>query len=164
MRIALEGHGPLQNYPRAKVPWEDVFVRYRPPRRRKYLGEEMRKGRWAPTLIGRLELEAELQLARDAAKGDKWGGTAQVEIAEVRAVRSQLRRYSIIPLRDNVYCREKLIGRRLAETMITAFLDYNLNPQELQRLKPYEFVWKRCSSVITPTTLNVRKMKRARDR
>lgn len=162
MRISLEGHGPLQNYPRAKVPWEDVYVRYEPPRRQKHLSEEMRKGRWAPTLVGRLELESALQIARAAARGAESAGAAQLEILELRALRTLLRRYPIIPWRDTVYCHQALIGRKLAERMIGALLDYSLNGQEQARLKPYRFVWERCKTVVIPTTLNVRKKKRAK--
>lgn len=158
MRIFLRGHGPLQNYPEAKVTWEDVWVRYAPPRRgRKYLSEGMREGRWAPTLIGRLDLESELERARDYPRNAQWAAEAQLELAEPRTLRKLLRRYPVIPLREDVYCRHELIGRRLAEKMIATLLDSRLNGSEQERLKPYRFVWVRCKEVVTPMTLKRRK-------
>ncbi len=163
MQIFLRGHGPLQNDPKAKVTWEDVYVRYQPPRRgRKYLWGEMLEGRWAPTLIGRLELDSALDLARDHANGAVENGAAQLEVHELRALRTLLRRYSIIPWHEDVYCGDKAIGRRLAEKMIAALLDSRLNGAEQERLKPYRFVWVRCKTVVTPVTLNTRRNKSAK--
>jgi len=163
VQIYLRGHGPLQNQPTARVPWEDVWVRYAPPRRgRKYLSEEMQKGRWAPTLIGRLELASALALARDLARGDRRTAATHLELAELRTLRTLLRRYPIIAWRENIYCRPELIGRKLAERMIAALLDFSLNGSEQKRLKPYRFVWVRSNTLVTPVTLAPRKRKTAK--
>jgi hypothetical protein len=122
----------------------------------------MQKGRWAPTLIGGLELESDLARARDYARGNRPAPAAHLELAEIRTLRKLLGRYPIVAWRDDVFCRPERIGRTLAEKMIASFLDSNLNGSELQRLKPYRFVWVRSNTVVTPVTLGPRKRKAAK--
>lgn len=167
MRIRLTGHGPLQNYPKAKVPWEDIYVSYdKPTKNLDKIPDESKRGTWAPVLIGRNYLRSEIDLNVLCLKECSFKNFREygynfrldeIKHQEINILLS-LKELTTVSLQDgsggpSLYCREKFITRRIAERMISHMLTNFVGSIELKRLKPFEFIWiKSKHGIIIPTS------------
>lgn len=162
MNIYLEGHGPLQNYPKAKVGWEDVWVRYEKPPHKgpywKHFTDEVRKGRWAPVLIGRADLRGDIWCNKEMLRKHRrepWIASVHLDLAENTTVDALLRHRDVVvgpsgASGETVWCRAETFGRAEAERMITAMLEQKLPEMELKRLRPFRFVWVKAETIVMP--------------
>lgn len=159
MKITLNGHGPLQNDPKARVPWEDIYVEYPKPPRNSHYQENARHGRWSVVLIGRHDLRNDITFETELATDNPKMPGFRIREVTLREIDRLLDTFRTITEDEEVYCRERSITRKIAERMVGQMLEDRLPGKELDRLLPLSFCWVRSKTVIGPISLGDGKVK-----
>lgn len=142
--IRCLGHGPLQNYLNAQVPWEDVWLQYKIGRIKKFAG---------PCLISyqSLEFDIETQKFGIETSEPKDRYIFEEALAEYEGIKRQLESQSFVITNldsssgPTIYTKAAVIDRKEAERMCTALLEV------LGVKGTFKFRWSRSKYVVCPT-------------